>query len=64
MPTARPCIGRGSWRRQAGYTGTGFEQLSAALTGYLTEVTERIIREEVHGETGEAEERPEPGRLR
>ena len=41
-----------------------FEQLSAALTGYLTEVTERIIREEVHGETGEAEERPEPGRLR
>ena len=41
-----------------------FEQLSAALTGYLTEVTERIIREEVHGETGEAEERPEPGLLR
>ena len=41
-----------------------FEQLSAALTGYLTEVTERIIREEVHGETGEAEERPEPARLR
>jgi hypothetical protein len=40
-----------------------FEQLSAALTGYLAEVTERIIREEVHGETGEAEERSEPGRL-
>jgi hypothetical protein len=41
-----------------------FEQLSVALTGYLTEVTDRIIREEVHGETGEAEERPEPGFLR
>ena len=41
-----------------------FEQLSVALTGYLTEVTERIIREEVHGETGEAEERPESGLLR
>jgi len=40
------------------------EQLSAALTSYLAEVTERIIREEVHGETGEAEERPEPNRLR
>ena len=41
-----------------------FEQLRAALTSYLAEVTERIIREEVHGETGEAEERPEPNRLR
>jgi hypothetical protein len=40
-----------------------FEQLSAALTGYLTDVTERIIREEVHGETGEAEERPESSQL-
>jgi hypothetical protein len=41
-----------------------FEQLNAALAAYLAEVTERIIREEVHGETGEAEERAEPSRLR
>ena len=40
-----------------------FEQLNAALTGYLAEVTERIIREEVHRETGEAEERPEAKHL-
>ena len=33
-----------------------FEELSAALTAYLSEITERVIREEVHGETGEADE--------
>ena len=33
-----------------------FEELNAALTAYLSEITERVIREEVHGETGEAEE--------
>lgn len=41
-----------------------FEALNEALTGYLAEVTARIIREEVHGETAEAEERPETPRLR
>jgi hypothetical protein len=34
-----------------------------ALNGYLAEVTARIIRDEVHGETGDAEERAEPRRL-
>ena len=34
-----------------------FEELSAALTSYLSEITEQIIREEVHGDTGDAEER-------
>jgi hypothetical protein len=34
-----------------------FEELSAALTAYLSEITEQIIREEVHGDTGDAEER-------
>ena len=34
-----------------------FEELSAALTTYLSEITEQIIREEVHGDTGDAEER-------
>lgn len=40
-----------------------FEELSAALTTYLSEITEKVIREEVHGETGEADEVDEPRRL-
>ena len=40
-----------------------FQQLDAALVAYLAEITEKIIREEVHGETGEAEEIPEPRAL-
>ena len=34
-----------------------FEALNEALVGDLAEVTARIIRDEVHGETGDAEER-------
>ena len=34
-----------------------FEELSAVLTAYLSDITEQIIREEVHGDTGDAEER-------
>lgn len=37
-----------------------FQELSKALTAYLAEVTERVIREEVHREMAEAEERDEP----
>ena len=33
-----------------------FEELNAALTHYLNEVTERVIREAVHGDTSEAAE--------
>jgi len=40
-----------------------FEALDEALVGYLAEVTARIIRDEVHGETGDAEERTEQRRL-
>ena len=40
-----------------------FEALNEALVGYIAEVTARIIRDEVHGETGDAEERAEPRRL-
>jgi hypothetical protein len=40
-----------------------FEELSGALTAYLSEITEKIIREEVHGETGEADEVDEPRRI-
>ncbi len=41
-----------------------FEELSAALTAYLSEITERMIREEVHGETGDADEVEEPRQIR
>ena len=40
-----------------------FQELSSALTAYLAEITEKIIREEVHGEMQEAEEVDEPRRL-
>ena len=40
-----------------------FEELSAALTEYLSEITEKVIREEVHGETGEADEVDDPRRI-
>ena len=40
-----------------------FEELSAALTAYLSEITEKVIREEVHGETGDAEVVDEPRRI-
>lgn len=40
-----------------------FRELSAALSAYLAEITEKVIREEVHGETTDAEERDEPRRL-
>ena len=40
-----------------------FQELNAALEAYLSEITEKVIREEVHGETGEAEEVDEPTRI-
>ena len=40
-----------------------FQELSSALSAYLSEITETLIREEVHGETSDAEERDEPKRL-
>src|ERR1035437_4116490 len=40
-----------------------FQELSSALTAYLAEITEKLIREEVHGEMREAEEVDEPRRL-
>jgi hypothetical protein len=40
-----------------------FRELSGALSAYLAEITEKLIREEVHGETADAEERDEPRRL-
>jgi len=40
-----------------------FEQLDAALATYLSEITDRVIREEVHGETGDADVVAEPARI-
>jgi hypothetical protein len=40
-----------------------FQELNAALVAYLSEITEKVIREEVHKETGEAEEVDEPPRI-
>ncbi len=40
-----------------------FEQLNSALVAYLADITERVIREEVHGETGEADEVDETPRI-
>lgn len=40
-----------------------FEELSDALTRHLHEINEKIIREEVHAATGDAEEIEEPQRL-
>lgn len=37
-----------------------YMEISQALEEYLNEATERIIREEVFGDAGEAEERSEP----
>jgi hypothetical protein len=37
--------------------------LNAALIAYLSEITEKVIREEVHGETGDADEVDETPRI-
>lgn len=41
-----------------------FEELSDALSAHLMEITRKIIREEVHAATEDAEEIEEPRRLR
>lgn len=40
-----------------------FQQLSATLRGYLDEVTERVVREVLHGDSSEAEEVAAPRAL-
>jgi hypothetical protein len=37
-----------------------FQELNSALVAYLSVITEKVIREEVHRETGDAEEIDEP----
>ncbi len=41
-----------------------FEELSDALTADLLEISQKIIRDEVHASTEDAEEIEEPRRLR
>lgn len=40
-----------------------FQDLNQALSEYLSDITDKIIREEVFGETGDAEEVQAPARL-
>ena len=37
-----------------------FTEIDAALTSYLDDITDKVIREEVHGEVRDAEEIAEP----
>jgi hypothetical protein len=53
----------GPWCRFRREAWPEFQELSSALTAYLAEITEKLIREEVYGETREAEEVDEPRRL-
>ena len=40
-----------------------FQEINAALTEYLAEVTDKVIREEIYEETGDAEEVREPAKI-
>ena len=40
-----------------------FQDINAALTEYLAQVTDKVIREEVYKETGDAEEVEEPAKI-
>jgi hypothetical protein len=40
-----------------------FQEINAALTEYLAQVTDKVIRDEVYGETGDADEVPEPVKI-
>jgi hypothetical protein len=40
-----------------------FAEINAALSEYLADVTDKVIRAEVYREAGEAEEMPEPARF-
>jgi hypothetical protein len=40
-----------------------FQEINAALGEYLAEVTDKVIRDEVYGETGDADEVPAPAKI-
>jgi hypothetical protein len=59
-PTSTRCL---VWRESPHCGQPEFQELDVALVAYLSEGTERVIREEVHRETGEAEEIDEPPQI-
>ena len=40
-----------------------FQEINAALGDYLAQVTDKVIRDEVYGDTGDADEVPEPAKI-
>ena len=40
-----------------------FQQLSSALTAYIAEITNRMIREEIHGDMADSDELDEPRQI-
>ena len=40
-----------------------FEEINAAITEYLAHVTDKVIREAVYKDTGDADEVPEPAKI-
>jgi len=40
-----------------------FQEINAALTEYLAQVTDKVIRDDVYGETGDADEVPGPAKI-
>jgi hypothetical protein len=61
---ARQAGGRTSWRIPIqNVFWPEFQALDAALVSYLQDITQRLIREEVHRETGDAEEVHEAGQI-
>jgi len=40
-----------------------FQEINAALSDYLAQVTDKVIREAVYKDTGDAEEVPEPAKI-
>jgi hypothetical protein len=66
--TATPvCAGKASWfghrRVLDKVLWPEFQEINAALTEYLAQVTDKVIRDEVYGETGDADEVAEPVKI-
>ena len=40
-----------------------FQEINVALTEYLAQVTDKVIRDEVYGDTGDADEVLEPAKI-
>lgn len=40
-----------------------FEEINAALSDYLAQVTDKVIREAVYKDAADAEEMPEPAKI-